>query len=344
MMNNFELMRKRLEFQGGIAQDERMIKGKWWSFQRALKYSYQGCDVTMVQPHDTCLSANPYETDDFITLYPLYRALINPNKVKQDYDDKIISIDYNTGFGPGDVFQWMGETYHYNEGEELRNQDSYWIIYLEELTEDGYFRGDIRRCKYQIKFRDEEGNFLSTWASIRGPVETQIDSIQKNQIRVDRPNLSLNILMPRNEKTLKAFDRYKEFIFAGKCWRVEALDSISMTNVIEVNAEEYFIDKDTDNVEEEMKNGLIIEPIDPTPNSGIIGETFIKPKIAEIYTAPESGGRWCIVEGKAPVKLKLKTDTKVEAIWDKTTKGEFTLRWTKDDKQLLKTIIVESLL
>ena len=33
-------------------------------------------------------------------------ALINPNKLKQDYDDKIISIGYEYGFKPGDVFEW----------------------------------------------------------------------------------------------------------------------------------------------------------------------------------------------------------------------------------------------
>jgi hypothetical protein len=34
------------------------------------------------------------------------RALINPDKVKQDYDDKILSIDYSSGVEPGDVFEW----------------------------------------------------------------------------------------------------------------------------------------------------------------------------------------------------------------------------------------------
>nr|DAN98361.1 MAG TPA: hypothetical protein [Caudoviricetes sp.] len=37
---------------------------------------------------------------------------------------------------------------------------------------------------------------------------------------MDKPNLSLNILMPRNEKTIHAFDRYSEFLFAGRCWKV----------------------------------------------------------------------------------------------------------------------------
>ena len=47
--------------------------------------------------------------------------------------------------------------------------------------------------------------------------------------------------MPRNDKTIHAFDRYSEFLFAGRCWKVQAPDDISMRNVLEVNAEEDYI-------------------------------------------------------------------------------------------------------
>lgn len=328
-MNNFEMMRKRLEYHGGIKQEDRMIGGKRWTFLKTLKYSYQGCNVRKVQSYAECLQETNVEND-----HPWCRALINPDKVKQDYDDKILSIDYSTGFEPGDIFEW-----------QLDRKDivetTHWIVYLEELTEDAYLRGEIRRCRYQISFRDEDGNIFTTWAAIRGPIETQIDSIQKNQIRVDRPNLSLNILLPRNEKTLIAFDRYKEFIFNGKCWRVEAPDSISVENIIEVNAEEYFIDKDTDN---NIKNGLLIKPIDPTPDTEIQGETFIMPKIAETYISPDQGGKWCVIEDNAPVTIVPKGGAVVEVIWNKTTSGQFTLQWSKDNTIITKIIIVNSLM
>lgn len=328
-MNNLELMRKRLEWQGGVAQEDRMIKDKYRTFLRTLKYSYQGCDVMLVQPYSECL--NESEIDSEMNVYQQYRALINPDKTKQDYDDKILSIDRATGYGPGDVFQWI-------------NTGTNWIIYLEALTEDAYFRGEIRRCRYKIKFKDSEGNWVSTWAAIRGPVETEIESIQKNQIRVNKPNLSLNILMPRNEKTLQAFNRYDEFLFEGRCWRVQAPDAISMLNVLEINAEEFFINRDTDDVENEMKNGLLIEPIDPSPNSEIIGETFIKPKIEEIYTAPEHDGAWCLVDKTLPVKIEVISNIQAKVTWEKMTSGQFVLRWHKGDKEVLKTIVVESLM
>ena len=55
--------------------------------------------------------------------------------------------------------------------------------------------------------------------------------------------------MPRNDKTIHAFDRYSEFLFAGRCWKVQAPDDISMRNVLEVNAEEDYINRDTDDIE-----------------------------------------------------------------------------------------------
>lgn len=320
-MNNLDLMKKRLQYQGGTKQEDRMIKGKYNTLLKTLLYSYQGCDVCLVQSYKACV-----EIGDSTT----FRALITPNKLKQDYDDKVLSIDYATGFNPGDVFKWKGT-------------DTNWIIYLQALTEDAYFRGDIRRCRYKIKFKDSENNLQETWAAIRGPVETKIESIQKNQIRLDNPNLSLNILMPLNDKTLEAFDRYKEFLFADRCWQVQATDSISMKNILEVNAEEYYIDRETDDTIEEIKNGLVIEPVNPSPDSTIEGGTFIKPKIAELYKAPAANGTWTIKETNSPVCLKVVDELTAQVLWNKTTSGQFTLVWTNGVESTEKIIVVESL-
>lgn len=324
------MMRKRLEWQGGIQQEDRMIKDKYRTFLKTLKYSYQGCDVQLIQKYSNCLSAELNNIDEDISQGQQFRALINPDKLKQDYDDKILSIDYSSNYQPGDVFKWVGT-------------DTYWIIVLQELTEDAYFRGDIRRCKYKIKFIDENGDWQSTWAAIRGPVETAIDSIQKNQIRIDRPNWSLHILLPQNEKTIKFFDRYSKFLFAGKCWHVNAVDSISMKNILEINAEEYYIDRDADDIENEMKDGLIIEQIDPSPNSKIIGETFIKPNISEIYSVENSGGSWSIDSKDVPVCIKQLDDKTISLTWKKMISGQFTLLYKNGAETLEKVIVVESL-
>lgn len=328
-MINLELMRKRFEWQGGIHQEDRMIKDKQRTLHRALLYSYQAASIEMVQRNTEVLDIDPSGIDADMGVYGEIRALINPDKVKQDYDDKIVSIDYEHGYEPGDVFEW-------------KKTNTYWLIYTQEITEDAYFRGEIRRCRYKIRFKDQDGNWCSTYAAIRGPVETQINSIQKNQQRIDTPNLSLNILMPRNEKTLHAFDRYSEFIFAGKCWRVEAPDSISMKNIIEVNAEENYWNDTTDDLEKEMKDGLVFEPTNPTPDSKIIGETFIKPKIAATYSVDIADGEWKILEN-VPAYLQVTGNQTATVIWNKTTSGQFTLQWTKGNDVREKVVVVESL-
>ena len=118
-------------------------------------------------------------------------------RLKDDYDDKIISVGYEYNFAPGTVFEWLGTK-------------TYWIVYLQDLTELAYFRGDIRRCSYEINWEDETG-VHKTYAAIRGPVETKINYIQKHGISVDTPNHSLNLLMPKNEYSLAYFKRYSKF-------------------------------------------------------------------------------------------------------------------------------------
>ncbi len=81
-------MANRLRVQGGSIQQDRMIDAKRWSLDHALQYSYQAAKVKRLN-ENTVMS-----------------ALINPNKLKQDYDDKIISIGFEHGFKPGDVFEW----------------------------------------------------------------------------------------------------------------------------------------------------------------------------------------------------------------------------------------------
>jgi hypothetical protein len=75
---------------------------------------------------------------------------------------------------------------------------------LQDLTELAYFRGDIRKCNYEIAWEDEDGKH-SAYAAIRGPVETKINFIQKHGVSIDTPNHSLNILMPKSESAVKYF-------------------------------------------------------------------------------------------------------------------------------------------
>ena len=306
----------RLEQHGGNAQQERMIRDKRRSLDHAVWFSYQGAQVVKTDAEDR---------------RPV-RALINPNKLKQDYDDKIISVGFEYNFTTGTVFEWLGTGTH-------------WLIYLQDLTELAYFRGDIRKCTYEIKFMDENGKIHSTYVAVRGPVETKINFIQKHGISVDTPNHSLNLLMPKNEYTTEYFKRYDKFYLQGDetCWRVEATDWISTPGILEVTAVEYYANETEDDIDAGLVGALIPEVVDPNPEVqiGIEGETFIKVKRAYTYKFTGNENHRWELGSKCPVHIEVDSkDPKVATItWTQGYSGQFDLYYG-DYK---KTIVVESL-
>ena len=335
-------MASRLESKGGFPQQDRMIRDKRRSLDKATMYSYQGAWVKK-QLYDFEPAMDGVREADPV------RALINPNKLKMDYDDKIISIGFEHEFRVGDVFEWC-------------NTGTYWIVYLQDLEELAYFRGDIRKCSYEIEWDDEAGKRQRTYIALRGPVETKIDYIQKHGISVDNPNYSLNILMPKTTANLKQFKRYKKFylqdLVEGEdrvCWRVEAIDTFSTPGIIEVTAVEYYANESEDDVENGKVGSLIKKPIDPNIGTEsefiIFGDTFIKPKKEYIYYIEDAlYGQWYISNQKLPIIMREFEDENgrncVSIKWDSTYSGQFDL-WFGDENGPLfdykKTIVVESL-
>ena len=321
-------MAEKLKYNGGFPQQDRMIRDKKRTLDKAVLYSYQGAFVKKVDWEER----------------PPVRGLINPNKLKQDYDDKIISIGYEHEFQSGDVFEWC-------------NTNSYWIIYLQDLDELAYFRGDIRRCRYQIEWLDEEGEKHSTYVAVRGPVETKINYIQKHGISVDTPNHSLDMLMPLNEHTKKYFKRYNKFYLQDDevCWRVEAIDWISMPNILEVIAVEYYANETEDDVDNGLVGAFVTKMVEPEVDvkRDIVGDTFIKPKIEyTYYVETKEPGTWHVSNPKAPVSLEPFETARgihgVKLTWNSSQSGQFVLQYGDENdkeyyKHFSKTIVVESL-
>lgn len=307
----------RLRTMGGHSQQERMIHDKRETLQRALYSSYQAAQVIRVDAEDR---------DPVL-------ALINPNQLKPDYDDKIISIGYEYNFKTGDVFEWVGTGTH-------------WLIYLQDLTELAYFRGDIRKCNYSIKWEDDNGDIQTTWVSLRGPVETKINSMLKYGISVDLPNHSLHILMPKTDETLHRFQRYSKFYLTGAdeitskiCWRVEATDTLSMPGILEITATEYYSNTFEDDVEGGIVDGLVVSPeVQDQSQNFIYGDTFIKPKKSyEFVYRGRDDAEWHIDE-KYPIEYTVDGNT-ITLKWTKTYSGQFELHYG----DIYKTIVVESL-
>ena len=315
-MNSLDLMRARLCYRGGESQQDRMIKDKRETLDRVVLYSYQGANVRKLDS----------ETVE--------RALINPNTVKQDYDDKTISIGYEYGYKPGTIFEWV-------------NTGTKWLIYLQDLTELAYFKGNIRKCSYEIKWKNTEGKLLSTFASVIGPSEAKIDTTNKDSASIDMPNHSLKLMLPANEEVLKYFKRYSKFYIqplkegdSPICWRVEATDTISMPGILELTAYEYYINEQEDNVQDGIVDAWGDEIPEPQ-DSDIIGEIFIKPK--KSYTYEYVGKRmtnanWSF-DSKLPIEIIEQSGPKITIKWKASYTGQFVLSFGEKEK----TIVVESL-
>lgn len=344
-MNNLELMRKRLLYNGGISQESRMIEGKRKTLDKVLLYSYQACTISKI-PYQltTILEKEKYfnlsemekqqkqELEKYIKDQGVLKALINPDKLKQDYDDKILSAPYEYRLQSGDIIKW-NET------------NSYWLVYLQELTEDAYFRSEIRRCQYVITWIDENGKFQSTWCAIRGPVETKINTISKGSLMFDTPNLTLNILLPLNEDTIKVFKRYYCFLFKGKKWQVQTSDDISIPGVINVTIMENYINLQEDDVEKDLVKGLLIED-GQTSETQIQGNNIITPLFEYNYQFfdENASGTWSIVKNTSCVDIVEQTGANITLKWKSAKSGDFILQYTIDNNIYQKTILVQSLL
>lgn len=236
---SLELLNKRLHYDGGD-QQHRFIRDKAKSLKKALLYSYQAA---------TAIRADGRE----------FRCLINPDKNKPAYDNKILSVPYwdhclnfpqigeldddrlKTKFKCGDVFTW-------------KETKTHWLVYLEYLQQDAYFRSQIRRCDQQIKVNDN-----LYWAYIRGPVETSIEWTQKKGIEWNTLNYSLVMYITADKNTNNYFERFKTVKIIDprynqeKTWQVVGVDPYYGDGIIQVFLDEFFENKIADAVAAEKQ-------------------------------------------------------------------------------------------
>lgn len=306
-----------LRAEGGHRQQERMIQAKRKSFDRATFNSYQAAEIAPVNE-----------------MYLRQRALININQTKQDYDDKILSVGYEHNYKPGDIVKW------YRRKQDGTTDISYWLIYLQDLTELAYFKGDIRKCNYWVNWEDEYGHLHQTWFAIRGPVETQINSLQKSNYSIDVPNHTLHILMPKNEQTLKRFARYSKFYIRGSddetnsiCWRVEATDTISMPGILEITAEEYYSNEQVDDVENGVVKDVALIELPTQADYIIVGETTMRPYKQYIYRY-EGGeqGEWSY-DPELPLVAAVEGNM-ITLTWNASYSKSFTLSFGSTIKEI----------
>lgn len=313
-MENLNLLKLRAKHANNDRQHDRMVKDKLRSLHRALLYSYQ----------TAWIKKDGVEDADYV------RALINPDKVKFDYDEKIVSVEYEHGFEPGDTFEW-------------KNTGTHWIILKQEMTEIAYFRGNIRRCQELLITDPGTGNKVNIWAAVRGPVETKLNTIQKAGLVANVPNMTLQLYIPKTEQNMRLFERYVTFEFGGRFWQIVAPDTISTPGIIEIPAVEDY---------ECHHSDLLVEVVDPNPpveeyEDTIEGETFVKPLEQSIYTVTSYNPNfnWIVTlasdnkDVEDTVEWEIREDGSIAVTWISMVSGSYVLKYG----DLEKTIIVQSL-
>ena len=216
-------MNTRLNYRGGDATG-RLNSDKLASLKKALLYSYQAETIVLEDGRE-------------------FKGLINPDKKKPDYDNKILSIPYQNnclnekdidttkfdnieeiGMKPGSVFQW-------------KENGTYWIVYLQHPEERAYFRAEIRQCDESAEI-EIKGKLYKIY--LRGPVETKIQWRQQKGTDWNDLNYSLVIYITKNEDTLDYFKRFAIVPINGDNWEVQAVNKYRGDGIIEVVLKETF--------------------------------------------------------------------------------------------------------
>lgn len=187
-MSGLDNLNNRLNYRGGVKQQDRLISGKLEALKRALLYSYQAATAILADGRE-------------------FRCLINPDKLKINYDDKIISIPFadtclnevpgtgqkiqEIGMKAGDVFTWK-ET----------NTD--WLVFLQRLEEKAYFRAEIRKCEYALDINDKEYKIYA-----RKKALSEIPWHTSKEISWNDLDYALEVYITKDENTKNYFKRFQ---------------------------------------------------------------------------------------------------------------------------------------
>lgn len=202
----------------------------------------------------------------------------NTSGLKSDYDRKRLSIEFDAGLEPGDVFQCLDDGTH-------------WMVYLPTLTEKAYLRTEIIRCRYTL---DVDGQ--TYWIYFQGPTEMDATWFQKQGVHYDEPNWSGTIYIKKDERTINYFHRFTKFTIEGHKWEVHVVDEISVPGIIELEIREFYDDllEDLPVVEQEGCHEIIgRETVEQDGTYGYM--------IRSAYVNPEFSWR---VEGNPRVEIE----------------------------------------
>ena len=326
-MSGLKNMQARLNYYGGASQKERMRKDKAWSLDKALSYSYQA---------ETAILADARE----------FRCLINPNKLSMELDDKMLSIPFEDicltsnkrepiGVKVGDVLTW-------------KENETHWLVYMQYLQEDAYFRGLMRQCDTEVEIG---GNRY--WVYLKGPSEKTINWQKTSSFVFNKLNYTLEMYISNTPETNEFFQRFTKLKIKGKPWEVQAVDRLTTEGIIGVYLKEDYSNEFEEEpkvpeVEEEVPEVVVPEVATfrmrraPTPAPSIKGPDQVYPFDIHTYTVENScGGVWSLSNKRAKIISQTESSVEVEIISGKS--GDVSLIYTFGGEKVVYNITIKSL-
>lgn len=323
-MSGLDNLNNRLNYRGGIKQQDRMINGKLASLKRALLYSYQAATAILADGRE-------------------FRCLINPDKLKVDYEDKIISIPFEDiclnnrdketkgkveeiGMKPGDVFTW-------------KETDTEWLVYLQRLEEKAYFRAEIRKCDYTLDINGKEYNFYARKKPLSEIPWHTTKGVSWNDL-----SYALELYITKTEDTQNYFNKFKIIKVGEQPWEVQSIDAFSTEGIIRVLLKEYYNNTIAEEIENEKENKqeedkVVIDQGIPQ----IEGPIVVYPYDEIEYTIKNAeGGVWELNSTKAVINNQ--TDTAVLITITTGRSGEFELIYKRENEDdIAINVVIESL-
>ena len=313
-MSGLDNLKTRIKYYGATTED-RMRTDKLRGLRTALFNSDQAETIVLNDGRE-------------------FKCLINPSKINKDEDIKLLSIPFKDiclnsdrkgktsegieeiGIKNGDVIQW-------------KENQSYWLVYLQNLEEEAYFRGTLRRCRYELTIGENTYKIYFC-----GPSVKTMDWNSENQIIWNGLNYDAMLTITQNEETLKFFNRFTKVKINNENWIVEATDKISTEGIIDV-----YLKEDYSNTIEDEKEITPIDPVEPDIDAIYIdGDVSVYPYDVKQYIIVNSEkGFWSIDNiKKAKILSQSSSNCEIEILGNK---GEFNLIYSADGQDNIILLI-----
>lgn len=200
---------------------------------------------------------------------------INNLKDSWDKDIKRICIDLKSNTKVGSLVYWEAIKF-------------YWLIIFQDYNIHDYFKGEMIKCNYTVKWRDNQGKLQESLCSIQGPAETRAkyDDTRSASI-VGRGNDTLTLYMPSEKaKDLYRFDR---ILVKNRAWRINVIDDISNDGIIRMSLVEDFTNKELDDFEGLVAYNFRVTDVGESKNNYyLVGPSTLTPLDTEIKVTVNS--------------------------------------------------------